>query len=63
MMGEFETWSGGLVDAVYAALLGEAPWDDFLALFARGLPNGKATLFVHDVNCGRGRRAAARLFG
>jgi PAS domain-containing protein len=55
MIGEFENWSGGLVDSVYAALLGEAPWEDFLALFVRGLPNGKATLFVHDVHRGRGQ--------
>jgi DNA-binding CsgD family transcriptional regulator/PAS domain-containing protein len=52
---EFETWSDGLVDAVYAALLGEAPWDDFLTLFVRGLPNGKATLFVHDLDRGCGQ--------
>jgi DNA-binding CsgD family transcriptional regulator len=55
MIGEFQRWSGGLVDSIYAALLGEAPWDDFLALFVRGLPNGKATLFVHDVDRGRGQ--------
>jgi DNA-binding CsgD family transcriptional regulator len=55
MNSEFERWSGGLVDSIYAALLGEAPWEDFLALFVRSLPNGKATLFVHDVDRGRGQ--------
>ena len=55
MGSAFEQWPVGLVDGVYAALLGEASWDDFLNLLVKGLPNGKATLFVHDVDRGRGQ--------
>lgn len=39
---------------VYAALLGDAHWEDFLDQLRLGLPNGKALLFFHDTRQGRG---------
>jgi DNA-binding CsgD family transcriptional regulator len=43
-----------LIGAIYGALLGNGSWQSFLDGLSRALPNGKATLFYHDVAAGRG---------
>lgn len=43
-----------LVDLIYACLLGEASWQDFLVGLARALPGGMSTLFYHDASTGTG---------
>jgi DNA-binding CsgD family transcriptional regulator len=43
-----------LTDLVYASVLGERPWQDFLDALSRLLPNGKAFLFFHDSVAGVG---------
>jgi len=43
-----------LIDRIYAALVGEIGWDVFLQEVATCLPNGKATLFFHDLDSGSG---------
>lgn len=35
-----------LIDLIYAALLGEQPWQAFLTALARDIPNGKALFFA-----------------
>ncbi|MGJ0532385.1 MAG: helix-turn-helix transcriptional regulator [Methylocystis sp.] len=37
-----------LIDLIYAAALGERPWQDFVDNLCPLLPNGKAFLFFHD---------------
>lgn len=44
----------GLIDLIYAALLGEATWTDFLAELSRSLPDGRSSLFYHDASRGQG---------
>ncbi|MEQ1952975.1 helix-turn-helix transcriptional regulator [Mesorhizobium sp. CN2-181] len=39
-----------LIDMVYAAVLGEATWADFLAELSKALPGGRTTLFYHDAS-------------
>jgi DNA-binding CsgD family transcriptional regulator len=39
---------------IFAAILGEARWEDFLAGLRTFLPNGAATLFYHDTSVDRG---------
>jgi len=39
-----------LIDAIYATLVGEISWQDLLDLFARDLPDGKATLHLSDTS-------------
>jgi DNA-binding CsgD family transcriptional regulator len=43
-----------LTDLVYASVLGERSWQDFLDSLGRILPNGKAFLFFHDAAAGMG---------
>jgi DNA-binding CsgD family transcriptional regulator len=43
-----------LVDLIYAALLGEASWQDFLTQLTKTLPGGGSTLFFHDANRRKG---------
>lgn len=42
------------IDLIYAALLGEATWRAFLDDLSGTLPDGKATLFYHDITQGGG---------
>ena len=44
-----------LVDLIYAAMLGEVPWQKFVKELGEGLPDGRATLFFHDPAGGRGK--------
>jgi DNA-binding CsgD family transcriptional regulator len=37
-----------LIDCIYAALLGDASWEDFVAQMAAGLPDGRGTMFHFD---------------
>jgi DNA-binding CsgD family transcriptional regulator len=46
--------AAALIDRIYAALVGEIGWDVFLQEVATCLPNGKATLFFHDLDSGSG---------
>jgi DNA-binding CsgD family transcriptional regulator len=46
--------TAALIDRIYAALVGEIGWDQFLQEVATCLPNGKATLFFHDADSGHG---------
>lgn len=46
--------AGVLIDRVYAALVGEIGWEQFLQEVATCLPNGKASLFFHDADSGFG---------
>lgn len=48
---------GDLVDLIYAALLGEASWQDFLDRLSAVIPDGKTVLFFHDANRGKGAYA------
>ena len=43
-----------LIDLIYAALLGERSWDDFLEALSATLPGGVATLFYFDSSRTRG---------
>lgn len=43
-----------LVDLVYASLLGETGWNDFLDRLSQRLPGGKTVFFFHDVVRNRG---------
>lgn len=43
-----------LIDLIYAAMLGEANWADFLRQLSNMLPGGKSTLFYHDVSLRQG---------
>jgi DNA-binding CsgD family transcriptional regulator len=43
-----------LIGEIYAALLGNASWQTFLDHLAQVLPNGKATLFFHDLAAATG---------
>lgn len=38
-----------LIDLIYAAMLGEAPWQRFIDRLSDVLPDGKTTMFFHDV--------------
>jgi DNA-binding CsgD family transcriptional regulator len=42
------TDDGELIDLIYAALLGEAPWQRFLDRLADSAPSGKTVLVMHD---------------
>src|SRR5215470_9294779 len=42
------------VDLIYAALLGERSWLDFLNRLSKTLPGGGSALFFHDANRGKG---------
>jgi DNA-binding CsgD family transcriptional regulator len=42
------------IDLIYAALLGETSWQDFLARLSKTLPGGGSTLFFHDANRRKG---------
>jgi DNA-binding CsgD family transcriptional regulator len=53
-MNDAAPQDGEFIDLIYAALLGEAPWEDFLDRLSRSLPGGKTTLFHHDVRKARG---------
>lgn len=39
---------GELIDLIYAALLGEAAWQNFVDRLAAAMPEGKTVLFFHD---------------
>jgi DNA-binding CsgD family transcriptional regulator len=43
-----------LVDHIYAALLGETSWQDFLRKLSETLPGGGSTLFFHDADRRKG---------
>ncbi|MFC0199233.1 hypothetical protein [Paracoccus rhizosphaerae] len=43
-----------LIDHVYAAMFGEAPWQVFMDHSRRLLPNGQTVLFYHDKTTGQG---------
>ncbi|RUM97240.1 helix-turn-helix transcriptional regulator [Pseudaminobacter arsenicus] len=43
-----------LVDLIYAAVLGESDWTDFLAELSSALPDGRSTLFYHDISQQKG---------
>jgi hypothetical protein len=43
-----------LTDLIYASLLGECSWQDFLDALRGVLPNGRAILFFHDTASGYG---------
>lgn len=43
-----------LVGRIYAALLGEAGWDDFLSEMVSGLPDGRGMLFFYDEHLKKG---------
>lgn len=43
-----------LIDHLYAAFFGEAPWQSFVDRSCNLLPNGKAVLFSHDKRSGEG---------
>lgn len=38
-----------LIDLIYAILLGEASWQQFLDTLAAGIPNGKAVMAMHGI--------------
>lgn len=44
-----------LIDLVYAAMLGEVTWPDVMDALACRVPDGRATLFLHDPLAGVGR--------
>jgi hypothetical protein len=46
--------SGAFVSEIYAALVGNGGWQEFLDRLTGILPNGKATLFYHDLVAGSG---------
>lgn len=41
---------GALIDLIYAALLGEATWSDFLDRLSDSAPNGRSILFSHNMS-------------
>ena len=41
-------YQDGLIDLIYAATLGELPWQRFVDEIATGLPGGRSTMFHHD---------------
>ncbi|GEN24308.1 LuxR family transcriptional regulator [Halomonas cupida] len=43
-----------LADLIYAAMLGESPWQHFLDQLAHQVPNGKTVLVMHDEAVARG---------
>jgi DNA-binding CsgD family transcriptional regulator len=43
-----------LIDLIYAALLGETTWIDFLAELSKSLPDGRSSLFYHDISKSKG---------
>lgn len=43
-----------LIDLIYAAVLGESNWTDFLAELSSALPDGRSTLFYHDISRQKG---------
>ena len=43
-----------LIDLIYAAMLGEATWTEFLQELSKSLPDGRSTLFYHDVRKSHG---------
>ncbi len=45
---------GAFISEIYAALLGHGDWQVFLRRLTAILPNGKGTLFYHDVATGAG---------
>ncbi|HEX6000539.1 MAG TPA: hypothetical protein VFZ16_14270 [Hyphomicrobiaceae bacterium] len=45
---------GAFISEIYAALLGHGDWQVFLRRLTAILPNGKGTLFYHDVAAGAG---------
>ena len=45
---------GELIDLIYAALLGEAAWQDFVGRLATAMPEGRTVLFFHDARKFRG---------
>ncbi|WP_306752380.1 helix-turn-helix transcriptional regulator [Paracoccus actinidiae] len=48
-----------LIDQVYAAMFGEAPWQAFMEYSRRLLPNGRTVLFHHDKTSGQGALSLA----
>lgn len=53
-MGAAPPDAGELIDRLYAALFGEAPWQDFVTRTCDLMPNGKSVLFFHDKGSGAG---------
>lgn len=45
---------GELIDLIYAALLGESPWQMFVDRLSVSMPEGKTVLFFHDANHSKG---------
>lgn len=45
-MEDFE--EGKAIELIYAAMLGEVPWQNFMRYLAASSPNGKAVLVLHD---------------
>src|SRR5690349_18991216 len=44
-----------LIDLIYAILLGETSWQQFLDALAAGMPNGKTVMVMHGItNTGEG---------
>lgn len=41
---------GALIDLIYAALLGEATWQDFLDRLSDNVPDGRTILFSHNMS-------------
>ena len=54
---DVEAWAGGLIDRIYACMLGEDDWTGFLAAFGAPFPAAQTTLSVHDLGQGRGHSA------
>jgi DNA-binding CsgD family transcriptional regulator len=54
---DVEAWTDGLIDRIYACMLGEEDWTGFLAAFGAPFPAAHATLSVHDLGLGRGHSA------
>lgn len=54
MKDETRREAAELISEIYAALLGTGSWQTFLDRLSRLLPNGKSTLFYHDVAAGKG---------
>ncbi|TIS49141.1 LuxR C-terminal-related transcriptional regulator [Mesorhizobium sp.] len=47
-MKQAEFCADHLIDLIYAALLEEASWSDFLAELSKSIPGGRSLLFYHD---------------
>ncbi|KUM24264.1 hypothetical protein AU467_06800 [Mesorhizobium loti] len=43
-----------LIDLIYAAVLEEASWSDFLSELSKSIPDGRSLLFYHDAVTGHG---------